>query len=90
MPEQNEHEMKKSLTPGVGEGGESSSCHALPLGLWEFGNGQDILDRNIWTFFKKSLERCNISNRMISPALVQVFKISEINNSPFQTPYFPR
>lgn len=42
MPEQNEHEKKKSLPPGVGEGGESSSCYALPLGLWEFGNGQDI------------------------------------------------
>lgn len=42
MPEQNEHEMKKSLTPGVGEGGESSSCCALTLGLWEFGSAQDI------------------------------------------------
>lgn len=79
MAEQNENEMEKSLTPAVGEGSESSSCYALPLGLWEFGNGQGISFLiGVFGLFKKSLERCNISKRVISPALVQMFKISEL------------
>lgn len=49
MPEENEHEMKKSLTAGVGEGGESSSCYALPLGIQEW-TGHFFLDGDIWTF----------------------------------------
>lgn len=36
----------------------------VTLGIWE-RTGHFFLDRGIWTFFLKSLERCSISNRMI-------------------------
>lgn len=87
MPEENEHEMKKSLTAGV------VRVVRAVLAMhyhWEFRNGQDIsFLMGIFGLFKKLLETCNISNRMIFPALVQKFKISEINNALFTIPYFP-
>ena len=42
MLEQDEHEMKESHTPGIGEGSKNWFCHALPLRLQDVGSGQDI------------------------------------------------
>lgn len=90
MLEQIKREMKDPHTPDVSEGGGNCFCYALSHRSQEAGSwaGHFILDRGIWTPLT-SWERCSLSNRVIYPALVQMFKISEINNALFPVPNFP-